>query len=315
MMYAYITRRLLMLIPVLFGVSIFIFVMMRVVPGDVAMTILGTDATPESLAQLRKEFGLNLPLHQQYLNWMGGVLSGDFGESMRSGQAVLPDILSRFTITFELTLLSALISWIIAIPMGIIAAIRHNTKTDFSVRMVSLLGVSVPNFAMATVLILVLALFFSYSPPVGYIGFFEDPLRNLQILILPSLVLGTGMAGAVMRMTRSSVLEILRQDFIRTIRAKGARERVIIFDHALRNAMIPILTIIGMQVGTLLGGAVIIEQIFSLPGLGQLVLTAITQRDFTVVQGSVLFIAFVFVMINLLVDVLYSYLDPRINYK
>ncbi|MEC2054471.1 ABC transporter permease [Peribacillus psychrosaccharolyticus] len=314
-MYAYITRRLLMLIPVLFGVSIFIFVMMRVVPGDVAMTILGTDATPESLAQLRKEFGLNLPLHQQYLNWMGGVLSGDFGESMRSGQAVLPDILSRFTITFELTLLSALISWIIAIPMGIIAAIRHNTKTDFSVRMVSLLGVSVPNFAMATVLILVLALFFSYSPPVGYIGFFEDPLRNLQILILPSLVLGTGMAGAVMRMTRSSVLEILRQDFIRTIRAKGARERVIIFDHALRNAMIPILTIIGMQVGTLLGGAVIIEQIFSLPGLGQLVLTAITQRDFTVVQGSVLFIAFVFVMINLLVDVLYSYLDPRINYK
>lgn len=199
--------------------------------------------------------------------------------------------------------------------MGIIAAIRHNTKTDFSVRMVSLLGVSVPNFAMATVLILVLALFFSYSPPVGYIGFFEDPLRNLQILILPSLVLGTGMAGAVMRMTRSSVLEILRQDFIRTIRAKGARERVIIFDHALRNAMIPILTIIGMQVGTLLGGAVIIEQIFSLPGLGQLVLTAITQRDFTVVQGSVLFIAFVFVMINLLVDVLYSYLDPRINYK
>lgn len=314
-MYAYITRRLLMLIPVLFGVSIFIFVMMRVVPGDVAMTILGTDATPESLAQLRKEFGLNLPLHQQYLNWMGGVLSGDFGESMRSGQAVLPDILSRFTITFELTLLSALISWIIAIPMGIIAAIRHNTKTDFSVRMVSLLGVSVPNFAMATVLILVLALFFSYSPPVGYIGFFENPIRNLQILILPSLVLGTGMAGAVMRMTRSSVLEILRQDFIRTIRAKGARERVIIFDHALRNAMIPILTIIGMQVGTLLGGAVIIEQIFSLPGLGQLVLTAITQRDFTVVQGSVLFIAFVFVMINLLVDVLYSYLDPRINYK
>ena len=304
-----------MLIPVLFGVSVFIFVMMRVVPGDVAMTILGTDATPEALAQLRKDFGLNLPLPEQYFNWMGGVLTGDFGESMRTGQAVLPDILSRFSITFELTLLSAVISWIIAIPLGIVAAVRRNTKTDFGVRMISLFGVSVPNFAMATVLLLILALVFSYSPPVGYTAFTEDPLRNLQIMILPSLVLGTGMAGAVMRMTRSSVLEILRQDFIRTIRAKGARERVVIFNHALRNAMIPILTIIGMQVGTLLGGAVIIEQIFSLPGLGQLVLTAITQRDFTVVQGSVLFIAFVFVLINLLVDVLYSYLDPRINYK
>ncbi|SDM21926.1 ABC transporter permease [Sediminibacillus halophilus] len=314
-MYAYIVRRLLMLVPVLFGVSIFIFVIMRIVPGDVAMTILGTDATPESLKQLREDFGLNLPIYQQYFEWMAGVLTGDFGESMRTGKEVLPDILTRFKLTFELTLISAVLSWIIAIPLGIIAAIKRNTKTDFGVRLISLLGVSVPNFALATVLILILALFFSYSPPVGYVGFFEDPATNLQIMILPSIVLGTAMAGAVMRMTRSSILEILRQDFIRTIRAKGARERVVIFQHALRNAMIPILTIIGMQIGTLLGGTVIIEQIFSLPGLGQLVLTAITQRDFTVVQGAVLFIAFVFVLINLLVDLLYSYLDPRITYK
>ncbi|WP_053218547.1 ABC transporter permease [Virgibacillus senegalensis] len=314
-MYAYIARRLLMLIPVLFGVSVFIFVIMRIVPGDVAMTILGTDATPESLQQLREDFGLNLPIYQQYVEWMAGVLTGDFGESMRTGKEVLPDILNRFKLTFELTLISAIISWIIAIPLGIIAAIKRNSKTDFGVRLISLLGVSVPNFALATVLILVFALFFSYSPPVGYVGFFDDPATNLQIMILPSFVLGTAMAGAVMRMTRSSILEILRQDFIRTIRAKGARERVVIFQHALRNAMIPILTIIGMQIGTLLGGTVIIEQIFSLPGLGQLVLTAITQRDFTVVQGAVLFIAFVFVLINLLVDLLYSYLDPRITYK
>ncbi|SDK03139.1 ABC transporter permease [Sediminibacillus albus] len=314
-MYAYIMRRLLLLIPVLFGVSVFIFVIMRIVPGDVAMTILGTDATPESLAQLRKDFGLDLPIYQQYIQWITGVLTGDFGESMRTGKEVLPDILSRFKLTFELTLISAVISWIIAIPLGVIAAVRRNTRTDFGVRIISLLGVSVPNFALATVLILVLALFFSYSPPVGYVGFFEDPVKNLQIMILPSIVLGTAMAGAVMRMTRSSILEILRQDFIRTIRAKGAKERVVIFQHALRNAMIPILTIIGMQIGTLLGGTVIIEQIFSLPGLGQLVLTAITQRDFTVVQGAVLFIAFVFVMINLLVDIIYSYLDPRITYK
>lgn len=304
-----------MLFPVLFGISIFIFFTLRIIPGDVAMTILGTDATPQALAQLRKDFGLDLPLHQQYFQWMGGVLTGDFGESMRTGKEVLPDILSRFAITFELTMLGAFISWIIAIPLGIIAGIKRNSKTDFSVRIISLLGVSVPNFALATVLIMLLAIYFSYSPPVGYVGFFEDPITNLQILFLPALVLGTSMAGAVMRMTRSSILEILRLDFIRTIRAKGAKERVVIFNHALRNAMIPILTIIGMQIGVLLGGTVIIEQIFSLPGLGQLVLTGINQRDFTVVQGSVLFIAFVFVLINLIVDLLYSYLDPRITYK
>lgn len=314
-MYTYIMRRILMLFPVLFGVSVFIFVVMRVVPGDVAQTILGTDATPAALEQLRQDFGLNLPLYEQYLNWIGGVLTGDFGESMRTGQEVLPDILSRFKITFELTFLSALISWIIAIPLGIIAAMKRNSNVDFGVRIISLLGVSIPNFALATVLILVLSLMFSYSTPVGYVGFFEDPTRNLEIMVIPAIVLGTAMAGAVMRMTRSSVLEILRQDFIRTIRAKGAKERVVIFQHALRNAMIPILTIIGLQIGTLLGGTVIIEQIFSLPGLGQLVLTGITQRDFMVVQGAVLFIAFVFVMINLLVDILYSYLDPRISYK
>jgi peptide/nickel transport system permease protein len=304
-----------MLIPVLFGVSVVIFFTLRIIPGDVAATILGTDATPSALAQLRKDFGLDRPIHEQYFSWMGGVLTGDFGESMRTGKEILPDIASRFAITFELTMLSAFISWIIAIPLGIIAGIKRNSKTDFGVRIISLLGVSIPNFALATVLILVLALFFSYSPPVGYVGFFEDPITNLQILFLPALVLGTSMAGAVTRMTRSSILEILRLDFIRTIRAKGAKERVVIFQHALRNAMIPILTIIGMQIGVLLGGTVIIEQIFSLPGLGQLVLTGINQRDFTVVQGSVLFIAFVFVMINLIVDILYSYLDPRISYK
>ncbi|WP_156290668.1 ABC transporter permease [Oceanobacillus salinisoli] len=314
-MFTYVIRRILMLVPVLFGVSVLIFLVMRIIPGDVAQTILGTDATPEALQQLREDFGLNLPLHIQYFNWMSGVLTLDFGESMRTGKEILPDILSRFTVTFELTLISALIAWIIAIPMGIIAAMKRNSNTDFGVRIVSLLGVSFPNFALATIIILVLALVFSYSPPVGYVGFFEDPFKNLEIMIIPAIVMGTSMAGAVMRMTRSSVLEILMQDFIRTIRAKGAKERVVIFQHALKNAMIPILTIIGLQVGTLLGGAVIVEQIFSLPGLGQLVLTAINQRDFMVVQGSVLFIAFIFVLVNLLIDILYAYIDPRISYK
>ncbi|WP_341323018.1 ABC transporter permease [Solibacillus sp. FSL H8-0523] len=314
-MTSYIIRRLFMLVPVLFGVSIFIFLMMRVVPGDVAQTILGTDATPQALEVLRNQFGLNDSYFKQYVNWMGGVLTGDFGESMRNGREVLPEIINRFKITFELTIIAAIISWIISIPLGVLAAVKRNSATDITIRTISLFGVSIPNFAFATVLLLILALFFNYSPPIGYVSLLENPLKNLEIMFLPSLVLGMTMAAAVMRMTRSSVLEVLRQDFVRTVRAKGAKERVTIFNHALRNALIPILTIIGMQVGTLLGGAVIIEQIFSLPGLGQYVLTGITQRDLTVVQGSVLFISFVFVMINLIVDILYAYLDPRINYK
>ncbi|KGP74642.1 ABC transporter permease [Pontibacillus yanchengensis] len=314
-MIAYTIRRLLMLIPVLFGISVFIFLIMKMIPGDVVSTMLGTEATDESRSQLEKQFGLNLPIYQQYYNWISGVLVGDFGVSLRTGKPVLGDILNRFTLTLELTLLSAFLSWIIAIPLGIIAAIKRNTSTDFGVRIISLLGVSVPNFALATLLLLILSVFFSYYPPSTYVSLVEDPVKNLQMMILPSIVLGTAMAGAVMRMTRSTVLEVLRQDFIRTIRAKGASERVVIFNHALKNAMIPILTIIGMQIGVLLGGTVIIEQIFSLPGLGQLVLTAINQRDYPVVQGAVLFIAFVFVMINLIVDLLYSYLDPRITYK
>ncbi|SEA36206.1 peptide/nickel transport system permease protein [Thalassobacillus cyri] len=314
-MFAYILRRLLMLIPVLFGISVFIFLIMKMIPGDVVSTILGTEATDEARSQLEKQFGLNLPIYQQYLQWMGGVLTGDFGVSLRTGKPILGDIISRFGLTLELTLLSAFISWIIAIPLGIVAALKRNTSTDFGVRIISLLGVSVPNFALATLLLLVLSLAFSYYPPAGYVSLFEEPMKNLQMMVLPAFVLGTAMAGAVMRMTRSSILEVLRQDFIRTIRAKGASERIVIFNHALKNAMIPILTIIGMQIGTLLGGTVIIEQIFSLPGLGQMVLTAINQRDYPVVQGAVLFIATVFVLINLFVDVLYSYLDPRITYK
>lgn len=314
-MYSYILRRLLLLAPVVIGITFFVFFIMRVIPGDIASIILGTDATVEAKEKLTEQFGLNLPWYQQYWNWVSRVLVGDFGHSLRTGQPILPDILSRFKVTLELTIFSAIISWIIAFPLGIVAALRRNTKTDFGVRILSLLGVSVPNFALATLLILVLSLFFSYYPPVGYVSFFEDPLKNFKIMLLPALVLGTGMAGAVMRMTRSSILEVLRQDFIRTIRAKGANERIVIFRHALRNAMIPILTIIGMQMGYLLGGAVIIEKIFSLPGLGQLVLTAINQRDFPVVQGAILFIAIIFVTINLIVDLLYTYLDPRISYK
>ncbi len=310
----YILRRILQVIPVLIGISILIFAVMKMIPGDVISGILGVEATPELRAQLAAKYGLDRPYLVQYLDWIGGVLHGDFGESIRTSAPILPEILSRFKVTAELTILAAFISWIIAIPLGVLAAVKRNTLSDRFVRVFALLGVSVPNFALSILLILVLSLAFSYFPPLGYVGFLEDPLRNLQIMILPAAILGVTISGSVMRMTRSSVLEVLRQDFIKTVRAKGASERVAIFRHALRNALIPIITLIGMQIGSLLGGAVIVEQIFSLPGLGQMTLTGINQRDYPVVQGCVLFIAFIYVLVNLLTDLLYAYIDPRISY-
>jgi peptide/nickel transport system permease protein len=314
-MRSYITRRILLLIPVLVGVTLCVFLIMHIIPGDVVSSMLGVESNPQIKAELNKQFGLNLPWYHQYWNWVSGVVTGDFGVSLRTGRAILPDIFSKFKVTFELTILASVFAWIIAIPLGIISALKRNTFVDFIVRIISLLGVSVPHFALATMLILFLSVTFSYYPPIGYVGFFDNPIRNLQILLLPALILGSGMAGSIMRLTRSSILEVLGQDFIRTIRAKGGSERLVIYKHALKNSLIPIVTIIGMQIGFLLGGAVIIEQIFSLPGLGQYTLSAILQRDYTVVQSSVLFISFVFVMINLLVDILYTFIDPRISYN
>jgi len=306
----YVIRRVLQLIPVLLGISILIFAVMKMIPGDVISGILGIEATPELRAQLAAKYGLDRPYVVQYLDWIGGVLRGDFGESIRTAAPILPEILNRLKVTAQLTV----ISWIIAIPLGILAAVNRNTWIDRFVRVFALLGVSVPGFALSILLILVLSLCFDYFSPLGYVSFFEDPMKNLEIMMLPALILGVTISGSVMRMTRSSVLEVLRQDFIKTVRAKGASERIAIFKHALRNALIPIITLIGMQIGSLLGGAVIVEQIFSLPGLGLLTLTGINQRDYPVVQGCVLVIAFIYVVVNLITDILYAYIDPRISY-
>lgn len=314
-MRSYIIRRILMLIPVLIGISLCIFLIMQLIPGDVISGLLGIEENPELRAQYVKKFGLDQPLHERYLDWITNVLKGDFGTSFRTDKEIFPEIMNRFKITFQLTIMSAIISWIIAIPLGIISALKRNTWIDAVVRLIALLGVSVPNFAFATLLVLFLSLTFGYYPPVGYVGIFENTRVNMEIMILPAIVLGTIMSGSVMRMTRSSVLEVLRQDFIKTIRAKGASEKVVIFVHALRNGLIPIITLVGMQIGGLLGGTVITEQIFSIPGLGQMVLTAINQRDYPVVQGCILFIAFIYVIVNLIVDILYTYVDPRISYK
>ena len=263
---------------------------------------------------MEARYGLDQPAVTQYLRWMSGVLHGDFGQSFRSGAAILPEMMTRFGVTAELTILAAVISWCIALPLGILAAVKRNTMADRVVRVAALLEVSVPGFALSILVILFLSLAFNYYPPLDYVGFFADPGKNLEIMALPALILGASMSGSVMRMTRSSVLEIFRQDFIKTVRAKGASEWVTIVRHVLRNALIPIVTLVGMQIGSLLGGAVVIEQIFSLPGLGLMTLTGINNRDYPVVQGCVLFIAFIYVLVNLIVDILYAYIDPRISY-
>ena len=310
----YILRRLLMLIPVLLGISLSVFLIMQLVPGDVVSGILGIEQTPELRVMWEKKLGLDQPVHMQYLNWMGNVLRGNFGESFRTGAPVFPEIISRFQITAELAVLASFTALFIALPLGIISALKRNQPIDKGVRVAALMGVSVPSFASATLLILFLSKAFGYFTPVKYVSFLQSPRTNLEIMVLPAFILGASMAGSLMRMTRSSILEVMRQDFIKAVRAKGATERITIFRHALKNGSIPIITLVGMQMGSLLGGTVVIEQIFSIPGLGQYVLTGISQRDYPVVQGGVLFIAFVYVIINLLVDILYTYVDPRIQY-
>lgn len=310
----YLLKRVVSLIPILFGISVLVFTILHMVPGDPASIMLGTNATPEAVAALHKSMGLDQPLVTQYLNWIGGMLKGDFGVSVHSGEEILPQILKRFTITLQLTVFGVLIGWILAIPFGILSAIRVHSKTDIVVRVATLLGISVPNFAVGTLLLLGLSLYFGWFPPIDVVNFWEDPAEALKVFILPAITMGIVVAAGVMRMTRSAFLETMDKDFIRTARAKGNSKWTVVMGHAFRNSSIPIVTIAGMQIGSLLGGSVIVEQLFSIPGLGQYVLEGIYQRDYPVVQGGVLFIALVFVLVNLLIDLIYTWIDPRIKY-
>ncbi|WP_029097691.1 ABC transporter permease [Brevibacillus thermoruber] len=311
---SYVIKRIVGLVPILFGISVLVFTILHLVPGDPASIMLGTNATPEAIAALRTRIGLDEPLITQYLSWLGGLVKGDFGVSVHTGEEILPQILKRFSITLQLTLFAVLIGWTIAIPLGILSAIRVHSKTDIVVRIATLLGISVPNFAVGTLLLLVLSLYFGWFPPIDVVSFWEDPGEALQVFLLPAVTMGIVIAAGVLRMTRSAFLETMEKDFIRTARAKGNSMWTVVFGHALRNSSIPIVTIAGMQIGYLLGGSVIVEQLFSIPGLGQYVLEGIYQRDYPVVQGGVLFVALVFVLVNLLIDIIYTWIDPRIKY-
>ncbi len=310
----YVTQRLLSIIPVLFGISVVVFLLVRLIPGDTVQIMLGTEANPEQVQTLRRALGIDRPIPVQFVDWFGKVLRGDFGESVRTSRAVLPDVAARFGVTVQLALFSMFIALLLAIPLGVASAARRGSLTDGVARVVGLLGLSIPNFWLGTLLILFVSQKLGWLPPVGFVSVLDNPWLSLQTLILPSIALGAALAAYVLRMLRSSLLEVLRQDYVRTARAKGLREGAVLYGHALKNSFIPVLTVIGIQIGHLLGGAVIIEEIFSLPGMGRFLLNGIYQRDYPVVQGAVLFVALVLSLVNLLVDILYAWLDPRIRY-
>lgn len=311
----YIIKRVLMLIPVMFLVSFMVFSLIRLIPGSVVEIMLAESGNVEDMQKLKEQLGLTKPIHEQYVRWAGGALRGDLGESLWTNKPVLGEIWRRVPVTAELAVMSMLISLSIAIPAGIISATRQDRAMDYVGRLIAVIGLSVPSFFVATVLLVYLSLLFRWIPPVGFVPILKDPSKNIQQFVLPALALGAFLAGTVMRMTRSSLLEVLRQDYVRTAWAKGLREREVILRHALKNATIPVLTVLGNQFGYLLGGTVIIETIFGLPGLGRLTYDSIMQRDYPQLQGNVLFIAFSFVTINLIVDLTYAWLDPRIRYQ
>ncbi len=312
----YILKRMVLALPVLFGITVVVFLLVRLIPGDVIDAMLGTEASlrPEVREQLRKTLGLDRPLHVQYVTWLADIVRGDLGRSLRTGQPIVENLSGKLPITLELALLSIVMSLIIALPLGVISALRRNSSSDFVVRLLGTVGLSLPNFWLATMLILIASRYFRWGAALIYVSPFEDPIENLKQMLLPSLALALGLTAVVMRMTRSSLLEVLSQDYIRTARAKGLLERGVLYRHAMRNALLPIVTIVGIQAGHLLGGAVIIEQIFGLPGLGWFLLNAIYQRDYPAVQAGVLILAIIFVVTNLVVDLLYAILDPRIKF-
>ncbi len=319
-MFQYVARRLLVLVPTLLLVSMIIFAVMRVLPGDVATMILmgpGGDsgaARPEDIATIKKELGLDQALPIQYANWMLGLVRLDAGNSLWSREPVLTEIWRRLPLTLELALLTTVISMAVAIPTGIVSAVKQGTWLDYVSRIFSIVGLAMPNFWVGTLIILFLVYQFGWSPPLGYVDFFDDPVRNLQQLIWPALALGYAQAAVVSRLTRSSLLEVLREDYVRTARSKGLRERKVVLRHALGNAMLPIITVAAIQLGFVLSGSAVLETVFTLPGVGRYLIDGIGHRDYPVVQTLVLLFALKFVLINLVVDLLYAVLDPRIRF-
>ena len=318
-MKAYLIRRVLLVIPTLFILSILVFLSVRFIPGDVVDAMLGQlQSTIGRIdrAAVERRLGLDLPVYEQYGRWIGQILRhGSLGKSLWGEWTVEERILASLPVTLELGVLAIVIGLVIALPVGIYSAMRQDTVGDYAGRSLAIIGLATPNFWLAIMVILYPAIWWGWSPPMQWVPFTEDPLGNLGIFLIPSVILGTAMAAATMRMTRTMMLEVLRQDYIRTAWSKGLRERVVIIRHTIKNALIPVVTLIGLQLPILVGGAVIMENIFNLPGLGRLMLDALQHRDYPVVQGTNLFFATGVVLLNLLIDLIYPYLDPRVRYE
>ncbi len=313
----YVVVRLYSMAVTLIGLSVLVFLMLRLVPGTVVEQLIGADAvaSPAMVAELKRFFGLDQPWWRQYGLWIAALGHGDLGTSWRTGKPVVALILERLPVTVELTSLAVAFSLALGIPAGIVSAMRRDRAIDNVTRVGTLVGLSVPVFWQGTMLILFFSIYLRWMPPVVWVDFFTDPARNLTIMVLPALCLGTASAANIARTTRACMLDVLRSEYIRTAAAKGLAERLVVLKHALKNALIPIVTVAGLQIGILLGGTVVVEEVFTLPGIGRLVLWSIYQRDYPLTQSTILFIAIMFMTINLAIDVLYGYLDPRIRYS
>jgi peptide/nickel transport system permease protein len=309
----YILRRLVMLVPVLIVVGVVVFGLVHLTPGDPAAVILGDQATPENIARLRDQLGLNDPLPVQFVRWFSNVLRLDFGESIFLGEPVTQALLDRMQPTVLLTVYALSIEVLIGIPAGVIAAVRYNSPLDRTLTVVAISGSAIPTFFLGILLILIFSVRLRWLPSGGYVPFGEDPAAHFKAMLLPAFALGFSAAGLLARLVRSSMLDVLREDYVRTAFAKGLPEQLVIMRHALRNALIPALTIIGISIGALLGGAVVTETVFTIPGMGRLVVQSIARRDYPVIQGAIIAIAMTYVLVNLIVDVLYVYIDPRVR--
>ena len=314
-MSSYITKRMLGLLLNMVLVSIFLFTMLRLVPGDAAVAILGVNANPENVAQFKAEHGLTGSPLEQYLRWAGGLLTGDFGKSLRGNTEVTTTFFERFPVTLEIVILSFTFTVLFGITAGVFSALKQNSWMDVGVRFFATLGIAVPNFLLLTLLLLIPARLWGYAPPFGATNVFQDPLDNLRLFLPPTLILAIGSSAVLMRFTRSGFLEVMRQDYIRTARAKGLSESLVTMRHAFRNALPPVLTLAGLQLGGLLGGSIILERVMGLPGLGSWALDAIQLKDYPVVMIVALYSAFSLMVISLIIDLSYGLIDPRIRYE
>jgi len=319
-MRAYVVRRLLLILPTIFLASLIVFFIIRLIPGTVIDLMLAQHDVSASLEQdramIESALGLDVPIHIQYGRWMGNIiLHGDLGNSLWSNTPVVDDIIAKIPVTFELGLMALIVALLIAFPIGIYSAIRQDTIGDYIGRSFAILCVAVPGFWLGTMVIIYGAIWLGWSPPIQLIPFVKNPVENLKQFIVPAIVLGMALSGVTMRMTRTMMLEVLRQDYIRTAWSKGLRERVVVIRHALKNALIPVVTLIGLQLPILVGGTVIIEQIFALPGMGRLIVNATFERDYPIITGTMIFFATVVLLINLSIDLTYAWLDPRVHYK